>query len=111
MFVRLDPGEHVVSVKTVRRGDRADIYLVVDHLDAGANTKADTWPTMTPDTYSVFNDGVKSKTVAADASGKLVLLRHRVEAAADSAISNSFATVEPDYALDGVILWIEPDRK
>jgi len=111
LFGRLDPGEHVVSVKTVRRGKRSDISLMVDFLDASANTKEDVWPTGTPDTYSVFGDGVKSKTATTDASGKLVLLRRRIQAVAESAIYNSFATVEPDIPLDGVMLWIEPDRK
>jgi hypothetical protein len=111
LFGRLDPGEHVASVKTLRRGDRSDIYLMVDHLDASANTKGDVWPSVTPDTYSVFGDGVKSKTVTADESGKLVLLRRRIQAVAESAIYNSFAAIEPGRPLDGVMLWIEPDRK
>ena len=111
LFGRLDPGEHVVSVKKVRRPERSDIYLMVNHLDASANTRADAWPPATPNTYSVHNEGVNSKTVTADESGKLVLVRRRIQAVAQSTIYHSFATIEPDYPLDGVMLWIEPDRK
>lgn len=112
LFGRLDPGEHVVSVKTLRRGDkRSDISLAVDFLDASANTKADVWPSVAPETYAVFGDGVKSMTVTADGSGKLALLRRRIQAVAESAVYNTSATIERDAPLDGVMLWIEPNRK
>lgn len=111
LFGRLDPGEHIVTIRTLRRGpERADIQLIVDHLDATANTPPKRWPSVTPDTYSVFGEGVKSVTALVNAAGKLVLLRRRVQAVAETEIYNSFATVEPDYPLDGVMAWIEPDR-
>jgi hypothetical protein len=111
LFGRLDPGEHIVSVETVRRGAKgSDIRLIVDHLDASANTNDDVWPSATPDSYSVFCDEAPSWSVTTDELGKLVLLRRRIQAVADSSLHNSFATMEPDAPLDGVMLWIEPDR-
>jgi hypothetical protein len=112
LHARLDPGEHVLSFRTVPRGSKhADIQLTVDHLDATANTKTDRWPSVTSETYSVFGNGVRGAATPADDSGRLVLQRHRIEATSQDGMFHSFVLPDPDYPLDGVMVWIEPDRK
>lgn len=107
---RLEPGEHVLTIRTVRRSsDQSDIQLIVDGLDASAHTPADRWPTVVPETYAVFGGGVQQETTPADASGRLVLLRRRIMAISDESLHVSYTTPEPNFALDGVMVWIEPD--
>lgn len=110
---RLGPGEHVVTIKTTRRGGRADIVLVVgvagreDPRDAPAGTSKDRWPTTTPETYTVFGGSVGAATVAAEGAEPLVLLRQRVLGVVLSNDSFGYITPEPSYPLDGVLLWVE----
>lgn len=112
LFGRLEPGEHVVSIKTVPHGPkRKDVQLAVDFLSARANTKPNEWPSVSPEASINFGDGIRSQTTTADNSNRLVLQRSRHEAtASDPQIIDSIAPVEPTYPLDGVMLWIEPDR-
>lgn len=113
LFTRLGPGEHTVATRTVRRGDRADIQLIVGFnsprisLDASANTPPDRWPTVSPETFTVFGDGVRGITIAADNTEPLVLLRKRIMGSSQESISVSYSTPEPESPLDGVILWVE----
>jgi hypothetical protein len=110
LHAKLEPGEHVLTLRKVRRGDdRWDVQLAISGIDATAHTPADDWPTIEPDTYSVFESGVKLETTPADSSRRLVLLRRRIEAVVESRVFHSYSTPEPDYPLDGLILWIEPD--
>jgi hypothetical protein len=112
LHARLDPGEHVLSIRTVSMGPkRSDIQLIVDFLDATANTKPDRWPSVIPETYNNFGNEIRSETTPADDSGRLVLQRHRIEATSSDGMFHSFMTPDPDYPLDGVMVWIEPDRK
>lgn len=112
LHARLDPGEHVLSIRTVSMGPkRSDIQLMVDFLDATANTKPDRWPSVIPETYNNFGNEIRSETTPADDSGRLVLQRHRIEATSSDGMFHSFITPDPDYPLDGVMLWIEADRK
>jgi hypothetical protein len=107
---RLEPGEHVLTIRTVRRGSaRSDVQLIVDSFDASANTPADRWPTVTPDTYQVFRDGVEGVTTPADASGRLVLVRRRIIGVSEDSLNVTYTVPEPDFPLDGLIMWIEPD--
>jgi hypothetical protein len=107
LFGRLLPGEHTVTIRTVRRDGRADIGLIVDFLDASANTPTDRWPTVVPETYSVFGGGVGAETIAAVGTEPLVLLRHRILGVARESVFVSYRTPEPDIPLDGVMLWVE----
>jgi hypothetical protein len=113
LHARLGPGEHTVTVRTVHRGDRADIQLVVRFadpaiaLDASANTPKDQWPTVVPETYSVFGGGVGAATVAADGTKPLVLLRHRIEGVAQESLQVSYEIPEPRRPLNGMMLWVE----
>jgi hypothetical protein len=110
LFGRLEPGEHVLTLRTMRySATKADVKLIIDGLDASANTPTDRWPTVVPETYSVFGDGVKGETTRADDSGRLVLKRHRIQAVSSEGLHASFSRRhEPDYNLDGVMVWIEP---
>jgi hypothetical protein len=115
MHARLDPGEHVVTIKTTLRDGRADIVLMVgtgspkDFLDVSANTPRDRWPTTTPETYTVFGGGVGASTVPAEGTEPLVLLRQRIFGVAGVTQIHSYSIPipEPDYPLDGVLLWLE----
>ena len=113
LFARLGPGEHTVAIRTVRRGDRADIVLITGFasptisLDASANTPNDRWPTVAPETYSVFGGGVGATTIAAEGTEPLVLLRQRILGVARESTYVSYTTPEPDFPLDGVLLWVE----
>jgi hypothetical protein len=113
LFARLDSGEHTVSLRRVRRGDGADVVLVVGFaspnisLDASANTSKDRWPTELPETYSVFEDGVGAKTVAAEGTEPLVLLRRRILGVSRESTYVSYTRPEPDFPLDGALLWVE----
>lgn len=107
LFGRLRPGEHIVTIRTTRRGGKADIALVVDFLDASTNTPKDRWPTVVPETYSVFGGGVGGITVAAEKTEPLVLLRQRIMGIASESFHVSYTTAEPDVPLDGVLCWIE----
>jgi hypothetical protein len=112
LHARLDPGEHVLSIRTVSMGPkRSDIQLIVDFLDATANTKPDRWPSVIPESYNNFGNEIRSETTPADDSGRLELQRHRIEATSADGTFHSFMTPDPDYPLDGVMVWIEPDRK
>lgn len=109
----LKPGEHVVTVRTVQSSKRTDIQLIVDFLDAYANTAEDGWPTAKPETYAVYgSDSVRSSTVDSDGSQPLVLLRHRIEGVTRESTFVSYTIPEPTYPLDGMILWLEraPDK-
>lgn len=98
LFGRLDPGEHVVSVQKVRRGDnRWDVQLIVDGLDATANTRADEWPTVEFESFQNFGEGVTHRTTPAKASGRLILKRRRVQPVSQELLTSSF------------LLWIEHD--
>jgi hypothetical protein len=113
LHARLGPGEHTVTVRKVRRGDRSDIQLVVKFasppvpLDASAMTSKDRWPTVTPETYSVFKEGVGATTVAVEGTESLVLLRQRIMGVSSESLNVSYTTPEPDFPLDGVLLWVE----
>ena len=107
LFGRLGPGEHQVTIKTVHRGGTADIALIIDSLDASANTPKDRWPTVVPETYSVFGDGVGEHTVANDGTTPFVLLRTRIQGVSRESLNVSYTTPEPDYPLDGMMLWLE----
>jgi hypothetical protein len=114
LYARLDPGEHVVTIRTTHYNHTADIYLVASltnphiTLDAGANTSKDRWPTKEPEAYAVHGDSVKSTTVASDGSQPLVLMRYRVEPQeANPKVITTLHWPEPEYPLDGVILWLE----
>lgn len=109
LFGRLRPGDHVVTVWTTRRGGRADIALIVDGLDASANTPKDRWPTVAPETYSVFGGGVARTTVATEGTEPLVLLRQRIMGVAGETVHVNYVTPtrEPDVPLDGVLLWVQ----
>lgn len=111
LFGRLRPGEHVVTVWTTRRGGRADIALIVDGLDASANTSKDGWPTVVPETYTVFGGGVDRETIATEGKEPLVLLRQRILGVARESVNVSYGTPtptpEPDFRLDGVLFWVE----
>jgi hypothetical protein len=107
LFGRIGPGEHIVTIRTIRHGTKADIYLIIDGLDAGANTSRDRWPTNVPETYHVFGGGVGGTAVVLDRREPLVLLRRRIMAAAQSNVLVSYSMPEPDLPLDGVLLWVE----
>jgi len=109
LFGELRPGEHIVTVNTVRHGGKADIALDVDSLDVSANTTKDQWPTAKPENYTVFGGGVDRTTVAADGAEPLVLLRQRIMGVARETVHVSYVTPirEPDLPLDGVLLWVE----
>jgi hypothetical protein len=110
LFGRLEPGEHVVTIREVRRGPtKAVIQLIVDRLDVSANTPSDRWPTVVPETYCSFGDGVEGSTTPVDDTGRLVLRRRRIMGVTEESLNVSFAMVEPDYPLDGLMAWIEPD--
>ncbi len=106
LFARLEPGENTVVLMTRERGDRRDIVLI-QAFDVSANTPADEWPSVTPETYSVFGGGVQRERTYADASDRLVLLRRRIQAAARSRIYMSYVPPEPAGELDGVMMWLE----
>ncbi len=113
LFARIGPGEHTVTIWTVHRGGRADIMLIVGFdsskiaLDVSANTPRNRWPTVTPETYSVFGDGVGGTTIAAEGTEPFVLMRHRIQAVTAESINVGWTTPEPDFPLDGVMLWVE----
>jgi hypothetical protein len=48
------------------------------------------------------------KTTLADKSGRLVLLRHRIMGTAPESIKVSYTTPDPEFPLDGMMLWVEP---
>ncbi|QDT68318.1 hypothetical protein MalM25_12390 [Planctomycetes bacterium MalM25] len=63
-------------------------------------------PRVGTDGYSVYPSGVRGATESAAPDEPLVLLRERYEPGA-----GTFTTGwrnEPDYPLDGLMLWIEP---
>jgi hypothetical protein len=118
LFGRLEPGEPIVTIRTECRGKRADIQLIATvgssnfPLDAHAITSKDEWPTVAPETFTVFgSDGVRSTSVAVDAGEPLVLLRHRVMGVDSEIRTFSYKVTEPDGPLDGVMLWVEPMPK
>jgi hypothetical protein len=115
LFASLDEGEHVVTILTTHNGRTADISISASltspriTLDAAANTKKDVWPTVEPDAYSVFGDGVKSTTITAKANEPLVLTRYRIEEReANPKVITTLHWSEPEYLLDGFMLWLEP---
>jgi hypothetical protein len=109
---RLEPGEHVLTIRKVRRGaNRSDIQLIIDGLYASAQTPAHRWPTVEPETYRAFGEGVKGETTAADPSGRLVLHRRRLMGVSEESLNVSYTMREPDRVLDGVMVWIEPDPR
>jgi hypothetical protein len=109
LHARLDPGEHVLTIRNVRHGNQRDVQLICDGLDATANTAANRWPTVAPKTYNVFGEGVRSQTTPADRTGRLVLQRRRLQATSPNVVDVSFSIPEPDYPLDGLLLWTERD--
>jgi len=117
LFARLGSGDHVVTVRTVRRGGTADIQLIVGFaspriaLDASAMTAKDRWPTVVPETFKVFGGGVDSATVAVDGTEPLVLLRYRIQGVSRESLNVTYTTPEPDFPLDGMILWLEREPK
>lgn len=117
LFARLDPGEHVVTLRTIRRGKTEDISLVVGSpnvgvpLDASAMTSKDGWPTVKPETYKVHGDGVTSHTTTAKGAEPFVLLRTRIEGVSEETVHVTYTIPEPDYPLDGLILWLERAQK
>jgi hypothetical protein len=116
LYGRLEPGENVVTVKTIRRGGKADISLVVATpknkipLDAAANTRKDQWPTVVPETFSVFGDGVEARTIAAEGTEPFVLKRCRILGVSSKQMMVSYTTPEPNAPLDGYILWVEQSK-
>jgi hypothetical protein len=117
LFAGLDEGEHVVTIHTTHYGPKADISISASMtsphitLDAGANTPKDCWPTVEPDAYSIFGDGVRSTTITAKAGEPLVLMRHRIEAReANPKVITTLHWPEPEYPLDGVMLWLEQSK-
>ena len=113
LFARLGPGEHTVTIKTTHRGKISDIALIVGFadqgfpLDASAMTPKDRWPTVVPETFKVFGDGVGQQSVAADASNPLVLLRTRIQEVSPESVNVTYTIPEPGGPLDGMLLWIE----
>lgn len=116
LFARLDPGDHVVTVRTVRRGRIADISLIASltdphtTLDASATTSKEVWPTVVPEAYSVYGDGVESRTVSVDQTERLVLMRYRIQAVSPELQRATYSIPEPGTQLDGVMLWVEPAK-
>ena len=105
---RLEPGEHVLTIrKDHRNPDHTKIQLIVDDLDASTSASIDRWPTVVPETYATFGDGVSGTTAATDSSGQLVLQRHRLIGVTEAALDASYAMPEPDMPLDGFMVWIE----
>jgi hypothetical protein len=117
LFARLTSGESTLVVETTRGVDRRDIVLLRGNadldflLDVSANTPENEWPTATPERYSVFGGGVSKQTTYADKSGRLALLRRRIQAAATSNVRRSYMRQEPKGELDGVMLWLERTRQ
>lgn len=108
----LEPGERVVTVKTVEWRGKSDISLELgdfrnNPLEADAQTPKDRWPTIVPDTYTIYGDHEVRESLVANGSEPLVLKRYRIEQAAHETDMHSWVTPEPDYALDGFILWVE----
>jgi hypothetical protein len=117
LFAGLDEGEHVVTIHTTHYGLKADISISASlnsphiTLDAAANTKKDVWPTVEPDAFTIHGDGVKSTTITAKANEPLVLMRYRIEAReADPKVITTLHWPEPEYPLDGVMLWLEQSK-
>lgn len=111
---RLTAGEHVLAIRKLRSSQkRADVLLMFwpkgskVPLDAPAHSPQDRWPSVEPSPYAVFGEGVESVTTLVDSSGRLVLLRRRIQPVAESEVNNSYATVESDRPLDGMMLWLE----
>jgi hypothetical protein len=114
VFGRLEPGEHVLTIREDRRNaEHMRMQLIVDGLDVTANNSSDRWPTRTPETYTVFEEGVERVTTPADRSGRLVLQRRRIAETSpvNTNIHVSYVVTErePEQALDGVMMWIERD--
>lgn len=111
---RLTTGEHVLAIRKLRSSqDRADVLLMFwpkgskVPLDAPAHSPPDRWPSVELSPYAVFGEGVEGITTPVDSSGRLVLLRRRIQPVAESEVNVSYATVEPDRPLDGMMLWLE----
>jgi hypothetical protein len=112
LYSRLEPGEQVLSIKTVRRGGKADIALVVGDpraspIDASAQTPKDRWPTVVPETYSVYGGQEQRETLTTNGSEALAIKRYRTEGVSRDSLNDSWVTPEPDYPLDGYIRWVE----
>lgn len=114
LFAHLEEGEHILSIRVVRFAEKhADVQLIRGDgdvmIDARANTRKDRWPSVQRIPYTIFDDGVGREMTQADQSGRLVLLRYRIQAASEEPIHTSYATVEPEYQLDGMMLWLETE--
>jgi hypothetical protein len=110
VFGRLGPGEHVLTIQEDRRNEnRVRIQLIVDGLDVSANSASNRWPTVKPTSYTVHERGVKRLTTPADSLGRLVLQRRRIEDSSGHVSNVSYTMPEPEWALDGVMMWIERD--
>jgi len=114
----LEPGERILTIRTVRRGNRADIVFLIgsgnsmNELYVSANTPKDLWPTTHPETYTILGGSVGAESVAADDTEPFVLLRQRI-LGVPHRTSDSFAESisDPDVPLDGVLLWVVPAGK
>ncbi len=112
-FAILPPGEHQVSLSVEDRNNRARYVRFATTaqglpLDMTVQIPKGAWPETQPETYAVYGDGVRGTTQSVAADQPLVLLRYRLEAVSPESLNVSYSTPEPAYALDGMMLWLEP---
>lgn len=112
-FATLPAGEHQVSLSVEQRKNGARYVRFATTaqgfwLDMTVQIPKGTWPETMPETYGVYGDGVRGTTQSVEADQPLVLLRHRVQAVSHETPSVSYTLPEPEHALNGMMLWVEP---
>lgn len=111
-FASLPPGEHRISLvlRHPRNGCPQIIFSDTEQIGHGISVSfpAGEWPDEEWQGYHLFGDSVGRTTETVDAGQRLVLLRDRREPSDPDSISVSYVRPNPDYPMDGMMLWIEP---
>jgi hypothetical protein len=113
LLARLEPGEQTLTLGASYRDNRRDYVLTkrwadLDDLslEVFAETPEDDWPTAAPRNSRLIRSGIEKATTPVDATGRLVLLRTRVQATDGGEGIGSLIEPESDEDLDGVMIWL-----
>lgn len=112
-FAILPPGEHQVSLSVEQRSNgyryvRFATTAQGSWLNMTVQIPKGAWPEVEPTPFSVYGDRVGGTTESVVIGQPLVLLRHRVQAVSNERLNVSYTLPEPEFPLNGMMLWIEP---
>lgn len=113
-FAELPAGENQISLTIERRSNGSRYVRFATNsqgypLDMTVQIPKGAWPEQElPLPIAIHGDRVPSIAQSFPPDKPIVLIQHRLEATSQESMNVSYVMPEPDYPLDGMMLWIEP---